>query len=114
MRQFRRGDIADSRFIFIDVNTEEPIDVLNASYTICHFVNNVKTVDVVSTPLVHISTGEYTSNWTIPDTVPENETYYVTATGTHPVDTTICEIEDSYMVVPASIYSDMVVKFVKD
>lgn len=114
MRQFRRGDIADSRFTFIDVNTEEPIDVLNAMYTICHFVNNSKVIDVASTPLVHTDVGEYVSNWVIPDTAAENETYYVTASGTHPVDATIAEIEDSYMVVPSSIYSDMVVKFTKD
>jgi len=114
MRQFRRGDIADSRFVFIDVNTEEPINVINTSCSISHFVNNVKIIDATGLSLVNTSIGEYIFSWQIPNNAVENETYYVVATGEHPVDGTIAEIEDSYFIVPSSMFSDMIVKFTKD
>ncbi|MDO8640931.1 MAG: hypothetical protein Q7R33_05255 [Nitrosarchaeum sp.] len=114
MRDFKRGDIVDSRFIFLDTNSDEPIDVNNAVYTICHFVGTSKIIDVVSTALTHISTGEYLANWTIPNNTPENETYYVTATAQHPVDLTTTELEDVFRVLPATYFSDLIVKFTKD
>jgi len=114
MRTFKRGDTADSRFIFIDVNTREPIDVLSPVYNIVHFESNTEFVDVPSTALTRVGLGEYLASWTIPDTAAENETYFVTASGTHPTQGTNTEIEDSYNVASAAFFSNMVVKFTKD
>jgi len=114
MRTFKRGDTVESRFIFIDTNTREPIDVTSPVYDIVHFQSGAKIVDVVSTALTHYGTGEYVSTWIVPGTAAENETYFVTASGIHPVQGTSTEIEDSFIVAPSNAFSNMVVKFTKD
>ena len=60
----------------------------------------------------------YVTNWIVPLTVPENETYFVTAKGIHPVDATITIIEDFFRILPATFFgggggSGLVAKFSK-
>jgi hypothetical protein len=122
MRFFKRGETVDSKFIFLDNTTGEPIDVNNAQYTIVHYDGPVEVVDVAVTPLSKVAAkvGEYVCSWEIPGTIPENETYFVTATGSHPIDSSTTKIEDFFRVLPESFFSGggggpggMVIKFTK-
>jgi len=122
MRFFKRGEIVDSKFTFLDSEDNQPIDVLSPVYYIAHFDGPNEIIDVVEQPLQKITgrVGEYVANWEIPGTAIENETYFVTATGIHPVDNTITKIEDFYRVMTASFFSGgggggqgMTIKFTK-
>ena len=122
MRFFKRGEIADSKFTFLDQSTGEPIDVNNAQYTIAYFDGPTEMLVVPTTPLDKLSgkIGEYVCSWEIPVSAIENETYFVTATGVHPVDGSKTNIEDFYRVLPDSFFSGggsgaggMVIKFTK-
>ena len=107
MRFFQRGEVADSKFTFLDSETNEPIDVNDPKYKIAYFTGAVENVLIPETAMTKVtgSTGEYIVNWTIPGSVPENETYFVTATGIHPTDGTTTVIEDFYRVLPADFFS---------
>jgi len=122
MRFFKRGEIADSRFTFLDSATNEPLDVINAVYKIIHYDGPTEVVVVAETTLQKVtgSIGVYVVNWEIPTTIQEDETYFVVATGTHPIDNTITVIEDFFRVLPASFFSGggsgnggLVIKFTK-
>lgn len=122
MRFFKRGEEADSKFTFEDISTGQPIDVNSAQYNIVYYVGPTEVTVVPWTPLTKLSgkIGEYVCSWDIPFTVPEDETYFVTATGVHPVDGTLTNIEDFYRVLPESFFSGggggsggMVIKFTK-
>jgi hypothetical protein len=123
MRFFKRGETADSKFTFLDMSTGEPIDVNNAQYNIVYYDGPNEIELVPWTPLDKLTgkVGEYVCSWEIPDTVPENETYFITATGLHPVDNSKTNIEDFYRVLPDSFFSGggsggaggMVIKFTK-
>lgn len=123
MRFFKRGEIVDSRFTFLDSATNEPIDVNNANYKIIQYNGPIENVIVPISPLQKVSgsIGVYIVNWEIPTTVQENETYFVVASGIHPIDNTITEIEDFFRVLPASFFSGgsggngtgLVIKFTK-
>jgi hypothetical protein len=109
MRFFKRGETADSKFIFLDSSTNEPIDIIEGTYRIVHYDEAVEVIDVPDAPLEHVAgrIGEYVVNWLIPPTVPENETYFVYATGKFdapPPDNTITLIEDFYRVVNANFF----------
>lgn len=122
MRFFKRGEIADSKFTFLDMSTGEPVDVNDAQYNIVYFDGPTEIEVVTWTPLDKLpgKIGEYVCSWEIPGTVPENETYFVTAKGIHPVDNSTTNIEDFYRVLPESFFSGggggpggMVIKFTK-
>lgn len=120
MRFFQRGETADSKFTFLDDSTNEPIDVNDPKYKISHFDGPTEIVDVAETAMTKVasSTGEYIVNWTIPNTIPENETYFVTATGIHPTTNAKTVIEDFFRVLPANFFSGgggtgLVAKFTK-
>jgi len=122
MRFFQRGETADSKFTFLDATTGEVLDVNNATYRITHYNGPVEVIDVADTPLTKIvgRTGEYVCSWTIPGSAPENETYFVTAIGTHPVDLTTTNLEDFYRVLSSSFFGSggggpggLVIKFTK-
>jgi len=107
MRFFQRGETADSKFTFLDSETNEPIDVNDPKYKITRFDGAIEIDEVTETVMTKVAgeTGVYIVNWTIPATVPENETYFVTATGVHPTDNTITVIEDFYRVLPADFFT---------
>lgn len=107
MRFFQRGETADSKFTFLDSETNEPLNVDDPKYKIAYFTGAVENIMVAETTMTKISAsvGEYIVNWTIPGTAPENETYFVTATGIHPADGTNTVIEDFYRVLPADFFN---------
>jgi len=119
MRFFKRGEIAVSKFTFLDMLSGEPIDVSNATFIIVYYSGLVET-EITQAALEKLlnKTGEYICQWEIPNTVPENETYFVTAKGTHPDGSTTL-IEDFYRVVSDNYFSNgasiggMVAKFTK-
>lgn len=120
MRFFKRNEIASSKFIFRDILTGEAIDVYNAEYSIVYYSGIVENEIISSTSLEHITgkVGEYVCSWEIPENVIENETYFIRATGTHPVNATVLVIEDFYRVVtetffPGDSSGGMVIKFTK-
>ncbi len=118
MRFFKVTEEVDSRFIFLDSESNQPIDVLNPQYTITHYNANVETVDVPLTALTRLNTGEYIMNWLVPVTAQQNETYFVTASGTHPIFQTTTILEDFFRVVsedffPGSGGIGLVIKFAK-
>jgi hypothetical protein len=107
MRFFKRGETADSKFTFLNSETNEPIDILNPLYKITYFDGPNEMIVIAETSLQKVvgEVGVYIVNWLIPNTVLENETYFITAKGTHPIDGTITVIEDFYRVLPASFFS---------
>jgi len=107
MRFFKRGETADSHFTFLDNTTNEPLDVNNPTYKVVYYDGPTEVQLVTPTAMTKLAaiTGEYIVNWDIPLTAPENETYFVIATGVHPVDLTMTVIEDFYRVLPASFFS---------
>lgn len=107
MRFFKRGDTADSEFIFIDGSTNQPIDVNNPTYKIVHYDGPTEVEDVASTTLPKVTgeTGVYVATWDIPLSVPDNETYFVRAEGDHPIEGTTTTLEDFYRVVPDSYFN---------
>jgi hypothetical protein len=116
---YKLGEEADFEFIFLDATTHQPIDVNSPMYDIVYFVANVEQIVVPSTPLVHIETGKYTASWTVPlTTVPD--TYFVRATGIHPVSLTSTVIEESFKIVTEDYFSQtssgsgLTIKFTKD
>jgi hypothetical protein len=121
MRFFQRGEEVDSKFTFLDNTTGEQIDIINGSYRIVHYVGPVEVIDVNQTPLYKVPSrvGEYLVNWDIPSNAPENETYFVIATGTNPVDNSYTLIEDFFRVLPNNFFSGgngsggMSIKFTK-
>ena len=122
MRFFKRGEIADSKFTFLDSEDNQPIDVNNPIFWIAHFEGPNEIIDVPETPLEKVvgRVGQYIAYWEIPPTAIENETYYVTATGIHPVDATVTNLEDFYRVMSASFFAGgggggqgMTIKFTK-
>jgi len=122
MRFFQRGEVADSKFTFLDAETNEPLDVDDPKYKIAYFGGAVENIVVPEAAMTKVSgsTGEYIVNWTIPPSAPENETYFVTATGVHPTDGVTTTIEDFYRVLPSDFFSGggsgsggMVAKFTK-
>ena len=106
MRFFKRGEVADSKFTFLDSEDNQPLDIDDPKYKIAYFDGPTEIIVVPETTLTKVagSIGEYIVNWTIPTNAVENETYFVTATGIHPVDNTITVIEDFYRVLPASFF----------
>lgn len=119
MRFFKRNEIASSKIIFRDTVTGEAIDVDNPTYTIVYYAGVVENEVVTSTALTTTgNTGEYVCAWEIPDTAVENETYFVRATGTHPINSTVLVVEDFYRVVSENFFSGsttggMIIKFTK-
>lgn len=123
MRFFQRGEQADTKFIFLDDQTLEPIDVNDAAYRIVRYSGTSEIELVAETPLVHITgkVGHYVCYWDIPLSVPENETYFVYGTGTHPVTGTPTTLEDFYRVLPQNYFgggggsggSGLTIKFTK-
>lgn len=107
MRFFQRGETADSKFTFLDSETNEPIDVNDPKYKITHFNGPIEVIDIAEVVMTKVAAeiGVYIVNWTIPPTAPENETYFVTATGIHPTDNTITVIEDFFRVLPADFFT---------
>ena len=101
MRFFRRGETVDSRFTFLDSETNEPIDINNPLYKISHFVGPTQIIDVAETTITKVAaeTGQYIVNWVIPNDALEDETYYITATGVHPVDNSITVLEDFFRII---------------
>jgi hypothetical protein len=123
MRFFQRGETVPSKFTFIDSVTLEEIDIDTPTYRIVHYdhTSGAEVIDVPDAPLIKIAarTGEYICNWLIPMDAAENETYFVTARGTHPVEHTSTVLEDFYRVLPAAFFaggsssSGLVIKFTK-
>ena len=122
MRFFKRGEDADSKFTFLDNTTGEQIDVINAVYRIVHYNGPVEIIHVPEIALTKVTgrVGEYVCTWSIPNNIPENETYFVIATGTNPADQTYTLIEDFYRVLPNNFFSGgnggsggMTIKFTK-
>ena len=114
MRFFQLGETADSKFIFLD-STNQPVNVTSPQYTIVYYngATEVTVVPLSVLTLIAGKTGEYISSWTIPLTVPENETYFVIATGVRP-DLTHAIQEDFYRVLPKDFFGlGMTVKFTK-
>ena len=120
MRFFKRGETADSKFTFLDMTTGDPVDVTNPRYNIVYFLGPVEVEVVTWTPLDKLPgrIGEYVCSWLIPGSVPEEETYFVTAKGEYDGSTT--NIEDFYRVLPESFFSGggggtggLVIKFTK-
>jgi len=106
MRFFKRGETADSKFVFLDSETNEPIDVKEQTYRIVHYDGPTEIIDVPETSLDPVAgrIGHYVVNWEIPMAIAEYETYFVYATGKHVADDTITVIEDFYRVVPADFF----------
>ena len=120
MRVFKRGDVADSKFTFLDDQTGEPINVTDAQYRVAYFDGPTEIPMLAWTILPHaVDVGEYIANWEIPLTAPLEKTYYVTARGNHPVDSTFTFLEDFYVVSAGtgggggSSHCGMVAKFSK-
>lgn len=123
MRFFKRGEIADSRFIFTDSLTGEPADVLDPKYSICYFEGAIEHIIVDKAELTKLpgKIGEYICNWEIPGDVPENQTYFVTATAINPNDGTPTVTEDFYRVLASNFFGGgssggsggMTIKFTK-
>ncbi|MDD5649616.1 MAG: hypothetical protein PHF86_04250 [Candidatus Nanoarchaeia archaeon] len=119
MRFFKRNEIAVSKFIFRDILTGEAIDVDNAQYSIVYYAGPTENIVVATTVLDKLAgrTGEYVCSWEIPGTALENETYFVRATGTHPINLTNLVLEDFYRVLTETYFpgsnGGMVVKFTK-
>ena len=107
MRFFKRGETADSKFTFLDSETNEPIDILDPLYKLTYFDGPTEIDIIAETTLAKVAgeVGVYIVNWLIPNDAIEDETYFVTATGTHPVDGATTVIEDFYRVLPASFFS---------
>ena len=107
MRFFQRGEVADTKVTFLDSEDNQPMDVDSPTYRIAHFEGPVEVVDVTDSVLTKVvgRVGEYIINWDIPLTALENETYFVTATGIHPVDLTITIIEDFFRVLPRNFFA---------
>jgi hypothetical protein len=108
MRFFKRGETVDTRFIFIEPSTGEPIDVLSPTYKITHYNGPIEVVDVQPTSLVQYHTpnvvGQYVATWIIPNTAQENETYYVTGTGISPLDRSSVMAEDFFRVLSQNYF----------
>jgi hypothetical protein len=120
MRFFKRGETVDSKFTFRDVVTDEAIDVDDAQYTITYYdgPNEIEVVALTSLTKISGKTGEYICSWEIPDTAIENETYFVTASGVHPIRTTPLSLDDMFRVIPITYFGDvsnggMTAKFTK-
>lgn len=120
MRFFKRNEIAISKFIFRDIVTGEAINVSNAQYSIVYYVGSTENIVVAETPLDALAgkTGEYVCSWEIPESAIENETYFVRATGTHPINSSQIVLEDFYRVIaesffPGSSTGGMTIKFTK-
>jgi hypothetical protein len=120
MRFFKRGEIADSKFTFRDVVTGEAIDVNTPQYTIVYYdgPNEIEVVALSALSKVLGKIGQYVCSWEISDTAIENETYFVTAYGTHPVRATLLTVDDMFRVIPISYFGDisnggMTAKFTK-
>jgi len=107
MGPFKRNDIVDAKFIFLDGATNEPIDVNNPTYRIVHYSNMVEIEDVAQTALEKIvgRTGEYLASWLIPGTATENENYFIYASGTHPIDLTNTLLEEIFRIVPIEYFT---------
>jgi hypothetical protein len=115
MRFFQLGETADSKFIFLD-STQQPVDVTSPQYTIVYYDGATEVPVVALSTLTHVTgkTGEYVCSWTIPTTIPINETYFVIATGVRP-DHTNAKQEDFYRVLSKDFFGGigMTVKFTK-
>jgi hypothetical protein len=113
---YKRNEIADFEFIFLDAVTNEPIDITSPVYTISRFNSNVEIIVVPSTSLTRFGVGKYVTSWTIPPTVVF-DTYFVRASGLHPVTGTTTILEESFKVVSDDYFSQtsgLVIKFTKD
>jgi hypothetical protein len=113
---YKLGEEADFEFIFLDATTNQPIDVNSPTYQIVYFVSEVEQIVVPTTSLVHVSTGTYTAAWVIPMTAVF-DTYFVRATGIHPVSLTNTVLEDSFKIVADDYFSQssgLIIKFTKD
>jgi len=122
MRFFKRGESADSKFTFLDSATGIPVNVINPIYRVVHYEGAVEVIHVADTPLTKVvgREGEYVCTWEIPTNIAENETYFVIATGTHPIDQSFTLIEDFYRVLPINFFAGgiggpggMTIKFTK-
>lgn len=107
MRFFRRGETVDVKFLFQDIDTGNPIDVLNARYKIVHYDGGVEVIDVPETPLTKVGdVGHYVANWVIPLNAPENESYFAYGKGDHPTHANLLsEAEDYWRVLPSDFFS---------
>jgi len=119
MRFFKRNEVADSKFTFRDVTTGENIDLDSAQYTLVYYdgPNEVEVVALTTLNKVAGKIGEYVCSWEIPEAAIENETYFVTASGVHPIEGTTLSKEDFYRVVPDNFFpgsaGGMTAKFTK-
>jgi hypothetical protein len=103
---YKRNDTVEAKFVFLDAQTNEPIDILNPQYRIVYYVNNQEIVLVDETTLVKITPriGEYLVTYQIASDALENETYYIYATGNHPIDNSNAQLEYEYRVVSTSFF----------
>lgn len=106
MRFFKRLETADSHFTFLDTATNQPIDINDPRFTVVYYDGPVEVSIIPYTTMTKLpgKIGEYIVNWEIPGNALENETYFVYATGIHPVDLTMTIIEDFYRVVAADFF----------
>jgi len=118
MSIYKRNDTASFEFTFIDAVTNEPIDILSPLYTITYFDGFSEIVVVPSSIMTHVNTGVYAVEWVIPPTATLS-TYFVHATGIHPVNNTTTTLDESFQIFSddyfgSSSNSGLVVKFTKD
>ena len=115
---YKPGETADFEFIFLDAVTNEPVDIINAQYTIVYYVSNVEQVIIPASSLTRVENGTYVASWKIPLSA-SLDTYFVRATGLHPVWMTDTVLEEAFKVVPRDYFGGgsqhgLVIKFTKD
>jgi hypothetical protein len=108
MFEYRRGDRVDSKFEFLDAQTNEPIDVVNPTYRIVMYDQDkneiiIQAETVLDKVVGHV--GEYLVSFNIPLDVTENEVYFIYANGNHPIDGSLTLLEDQFKVLPESMFS---------
>ena len=119
---YKLNETANFEFIFLDVNTQQPIDINTPTYTIVYVtvasdLTLSETIIVPTSALTRIDVGEYAASWTIPSNVPANINYFIRATGFHPISNTSTVLEESFKIVTSDYFSqesNLVIKFTKD
>lgn len=120
MRFFKREETVDLKFTFRDVVTGEAIDVNTPQYRIVYYdgPNEIEVVALTDLTKISGKAGEYICSWEIPETTIENETYFATASGVHPVRATPLTVDDAFRVIPITYFGNvsnggMTAKFTK-
>jgi hypothetical protein len=119
MAIYKRNDTASFEFLFIDANTNEPINVTDPVYSITYFNGSAEVVVVASTSMVHIGIGQYAVSWLIPPTAVVNQTYFVHASGVHPIDLTDTTLDETFQIFADDYFGTstgggLIIKFTKD